>query len=126
MKIFYWSPHISEVATIYAVINSAKSLKKYSQNKEPVIINAVGEWDEYREELVRSNIEIINLLPFKFYKYLPRYSFIKSRFTYLLIFLISFFPLVLLIKKKKPKYLISHLISSLQFLYLKSLILKQN
>lgn len=113
MKIFYWSPHISEVATIYAVINSAKSLKKYSQNKEPVIINAVGEWDEYREELVRSNIEIINLLPFKFYKYLPRYSFIKSRFTYLLIFLISFFPLVLLIKKKKPKYLISHLISSL-------------
>ena len=43
MKIFYWSPHISEVATVYAVINSAKSLKKYSNYKKPTIINAVGE-----------------------------------------------------------------------------------
>ena len=38
-KIFYWSPHISEVATIYAVINSAKSLKRYSKTINPIIIN---------------------------------------------------------------------------------------
>ena len=113
MKIFYWSPHISDVATVYAVINSAKSLKKYSHNKKPTIINAIGEWEDYREELNKLNIEIIDLLPFNFYKNLPRYSFLKSRLSYVFIFLISLFPLMHLIKKKKPEYLISHLISSL-------------
>ena len=98
---------------MYAVINSAKSLKKYSNYKKPTIINAVGEWDDYRKELNQLNIEIIDLLPFKFYKNLPRYSFFKSRLSYTLIFLISLFPLIFLIKKKKTEYLISHLISSL-------------
>ena len=44
-KFFYWSPHISNVATIKNVINSAKSLKLYS--KKPIevsILDVVGEW----------------------------------------------------------------------------------
>ena len=30
-KIFYWSPYLTNVATIKAVINSIKSIKKYSR-----------------------------------------------------------------------------------------------
>ena len=32
-KIYYWSPHISNVATIKNVINSAISIKKFSKKK---------------------------------------------------------------------------------------------
>ena len=52
MKIFYWSPFISKVATITAVINSMISLTKYSKNKlEPQLINVAGEWDMYKTDL---------------------------------------------------------------------------
>ena len=44
-KIFYWSPHVSNVATIKNVINSAKSLKIFNKKHYEVsIIDAVGEW----------------------------------------------------------------------------------
>ena len=33
MKIFYWSPFISKVATVSSVIRSAESILKYSKNK---------------------------------------------------------------------------------------------
>ena len=52
MKVFYWSPHLSHVATVSAVINSAVALCKYSQNKiNSTIINSIGEWDEHKNEL---------------------------------------------------------------------------
>ena len=31
-SVYYWSPFLTHVATISAVIESAKSLKKYSKN----------------------------------------------------------------------------------------------
>jgi hypothetical protein len=34
MKIFYWSPFISEVATVSSVIKSAESILKYSKEKK--------------------------------------------------------------------------------------------
>ena len=41
----YWSPFISNVATVKAVINSALSINKYSnQTFEPLIIDVFGEW----------------------------------------------------------------------------------
>ena len=41
----YWSPFISNVATIKAVINSALSINRYSNQKyESLIIDAFGEW----------------------------------------------------------------------------------
>ena len=43
-KVFYWSPHLSNVATIKNVVNSAYSLKKYSSNLQVSIIDAIGEW----------------------------------------------------------------------------------
>ena len=55
MKVFYWSPFLaySKIATIAAVTNSAKSLLKYNkQNKYSVsIINAIGEWNVYKENI---------------------------------------------------------------------------
>ena len=45
-KAYYWCPFIGNVATVRAVLNSAKSLKIYSKNKiDPSIINVVGEWN---------------------------------------------------------------------------------
>ena len=44
----YWSPFIDNVATVKAVINSALSLNKYSNQKfESIIIDVFGEWKNY-------------------------------------------------------------------------------
>ena len=40
-----------------------------------------------------------------FYEDLPRYSYLKSRLSYLIIFLKCFFPLRELLHKEKPKFL---------------------
>ena len=50
-SVYYWSPYLTNVATINAVLNSAKSLKKYSKFYEPIIINSCGEFDIYSEDL---------------------------------------------------------------------------
>ena len=43
--ICYWSPFISNVATVKAVINSALSINRYSDHKfESLIIDVFGEW----------------------------------------------------------------------------------
>ena len=114
IHIYYWSPFISKVATITALINSIVSLKKYSENKlEPQLINVAGEWDSYEEELKSENIKIINLTKYKFLKNKNYNGFLKSRFIYFLICIVSFFPLKNLLKRDNPKYLIIHLITPL-------------
>ena len=41
----YWSPYISNVATVKAVINSALSINRYSNQKyESLILDVFGEW----------------------------------------------------------------------------------
>ena len=50
-KIFYWSPFLSPIATSRAVINSASSLIKFSQNYESSILNFFGEFNLYKEEI---------------------------------------------------------------------------
>ena len=58
IKIYYWSPHINNnVATVKAVLNSAKSLEKYSQKYDVNIINVFGEW-----EFCKKNNKEINFL----------------------------------------------------------------
>ena len=37
--------------TCKSVINSAYSLKKYSKNFDPIIINCFGEWNYFKDEL---------------------------------------------------------------------------
>lgn len=113
-KIFYWSPFTSSVATIRSVINSAYGVKKYLNNKfEPLIVDAVNEWDSYLEELNKNNISVIKLYKkTNFHKY-KKIGFIRSRIAYFYIFLKAFYPLHKLIKQEKPTYLIIHLVTSL-------------
>ena len=60
--IYYWSPFISNVATVNAVLGSIRSLKAYSNQKYvPYIINAAGEWNKYNKELNDDGINIIKL-----------------------------------------------------------------
>ena len=109
MKIFYWAPWIGKVGTIKAVINSADILEKYSKNSiKTKIIDAVGEWKEYEKKN-----RYISLSRIKLHKYLPKRGFFNSRLSYLIIFFFSFIPLLNLIKKEKPDFLITQLITSL-------------
>ena len=57
----------------------------------------------------------VNLIDFKFkyFKILPKKGFIRSRLSYIIIYLLSFFPLFFLLKKEKPDKIILHLITSL-------------
>ena len=114
MKIYYWCPFISEVATVKAVINSIHSFKKFSKhNIELKIINVFGEWNDKIELLNEFNICKIRLNNFNFRNYLLLGGYLKSRFSYMVIFLCSFFNLHKLIQKDEPNYLICHLITSL-------------
>ncbi len=113
-KIFYWSPCLNRVGTTYSTMNSAISIKKYSNNYfEPIIINSCGEWDAYQEDFKDESIEILNLSKFSYFKYLPKKGFIGSRFSYLIIFIISFIPLLKLLSKNKEDIIIAHLVTSL-------------
>lgn len=124
MKIFFWSPFISQVATKKAVINSALSLKKFSNNKLPYIINVAGEWDDFTNSFKNQNINLINLTESKVLKKKNYTGFVFSRLIYLYIFFISFFPLIKILKKEKPDYFIIHLISPLPLLI--NMFLKNN
>ena len=113
MKIYYWSPFFTNIATIKAVIKSAESLIKFSKNKFNVsLINSIGEWDKYKND-INPEINIINLNKIKLIKYLPKNGFLKSRISYMIIFFWNFSKLLNLINNKKPDFLIIHLMTSL-------------
>ncbi len=111
--VFYWSPCLSKVGTVKSTINSALALSKYSKEQYKIkIINTCGEWDEYSEIFKENEIELIEF-KFKYFSYLPKSGFIKSRISYLIIILFSFFPLLKILKKDKPDFLVMHLLTSL-------------
>ena len=110
MKIYYWSPFTSNVATIKAVINSAYGLKKLF-HYDTHIVNSFGEWNNYKEEIKSKKINIINNS--KKTKIKNVHGFLLSRIEFIKIFVHSFFFLKKILIKKKPKYLIIHLITSL-------------
>ena len=112
-KIFYWSPCLQKVGTYKSTLNSAISLAKYANNLYSInIINVCGEWDEEEQRLKQSGVDLINL-NFKYFKYLPKNGFIKSRFSYFIIFIFSIVPLIFCLNKHKPNILIIHLLTSL-------------
>ena len=86
-KVFYWSPYLSNVATINNVINSAISLTKYSRNYAVSFIDVIGEWVNSEKILSKNNIDIkkLNSLILD----LPKIGFIKSRIYSILIFLFN-------------------------------------
>ena len=112
-KVFYWSPCLNKVGTVISTKNSAIALAKYKQDFFDVfIINVCGEWDDHLDEFKKYNVKVINLT-FSYHKYLPKTGFLPSRISYILIFLISFLPLLFCIKKHSVDFFIMHLITSL-------------
>tara|TARA_Y100000816_G_C26093896_1_gene578498 strand:+ start:182 stop:1336 length:1155 start_codon:yes stop_codon:yes gene_type:complete len=122
-SIYYWSPCLTNIATIKATINSALSLTKYSDQYDVKIINVCGEWNKYKNYLLENNISLENL-SFNYYRFLPKNGFIKYRFSTFIIFLVSLFPLIFLIKRKKPDYFMIHMITSLPLILFNFLELK--
>ena len=113
-KICYWSPHISNVATIKNVINSAISLKKFKKDSYSVkIFDVIGEWSTYKNFLNKYDIETIKLTNLDLKKFLPISGFLKSRLVYFLIFFLKINQLRKILKKDKPDYIIIHLITFL-------------
>jgi len=112
MKIYYWAPFLSNIATVSSVIRSIESLKAYNKNKlEIYIIDSVGEWNQISDKI--EDISVIRLYRNSFIEKLPKGGFIKSRFTQLFIFIYSFFKILKILKKNQPDFLIAHLIISL-------------
>tara|TARA_Y100001970_G_scaffold182041_1_gene221545 strand:- start:15522 stop:16661 length:1140 start_codon:yes stop_codon:yes gene_type:complete len=115
-KIYFWSPYNSKIGTVNSVLNSARSIKKYSKNiLKPYLIDTTGEWGQFNKEL-----NIIYLRKNKFdLRRIKNKGIFWSRLFFILIFLLNFLKLKNLLKNDKPDYLIIHLITSLPlFLYL--------
>lgn len=112
-KIAYWSPSLVDIATNKAVINSAYSLLKYSYQFEPFIINFFGEFQKFESDISQKKIKIVNYYSKNFLIFLPKHGRIKSRISFIIIFLFSFLPLKNFLKKNNPEFLIIHLITSL-------------
>ena len=117
-NIFYWSPFLVPIATPKAVVNSAKALQKYGTEYSCSIINFFGEFNSFQDDFKNTNIKLINFFNKKLIKFLPKHGKIQSRFSFVLIFILSFFPLKRLILKQKPDFLIIHLITSLPLVLL--------
>ena len=117
-KVYYWSPFLSPIATCKAVINSAFSLSKFSNEYQSYIFNFFNEFHLFEKQIKKKNIEFINFYNFNFSKYLPFQGKLKSRFSFIILFILGFFPLIKILKTKKPDYLIIHLISSLPLIIL--------
>ena len=97
-KIYYWGPFLDRVGTIRAIQNSAEALNKYSNEYEGAIINAAGEWNDIPS--IDRSLNIIKLSK-DYHNKLPKYSFIKSRLSYILIFLKKF-QSIKKVAKKRP------------------------
>ncbi|MDC0516166.1 glycosyltransferase [Candidatus Pelagibacter sp.] len=112
-KIFYWGPFLTPIATPKAIVNSAKALQNYGKSYECSIINFFGEFNKFQKDLENKNINLINFFNNKLINFLPKHGKLQSRLSFILIFVLSFFPLKKIIDKQKPDFLIIHLITSL-------------
>ena len=118
-KIFYWSPHISKVATIKNVLNSAFSLKKFYKEKINVsILDVIGEWSNHKSELESKKINYLKISGFEISKLLPISGYLVSRIIYFFVLVTKILKLKKLIDKEKPNYLIIHLITVVPLLLL--------
>ena len=111
-NIYYWAPCLNPVGTIKSTLNSAIALSKFNKNYKIKIINACGEWNNHKNIFEKNSIEVIDL-SFNYLKFLPKRGYLNSRLAYITIILLSFFPLLKLLKQKKPEILNIHLLTSL-------------
>jgi len=111
--IFYWGPFLDQnIGTKKAIFNSALSINKYSKKYASAIINSIGEWDYEKENNLIKYINFKN----RNFKDLPKFGFLRSRASFLIIFFKSFWQLKNILKEKKPKFLIIHLMTSVPFI----------
>ena len=114
ISIYYWSPFINHVATVNAVLNSASSFSRYSKKKfNTSLINVAGEWDQYKDILKEKNINLIQLTNTKIINNSNFTGYFKSRVIYLYISIITFLPLMNLLRKNPPAFFVIHLITPL-------------
>lgn len=114
ISIYYWSPFINHVATVNAVLNSASAFSQYSKKKfNTSLINVAGEWDQYKDILKEKDINLIQLTNSKIINNSNFTGYFKSRAIYLYISIISFLPLINLLKKNPPAFFVIHLITPL-------------
>ncbi len=119
MKLYYWCPFFSNIATEKAVINSIVSIKKFSKNKiNPILLDVIGEWELKKKILEEKKIKKDNLRNFKIIDYLPKYGFFRSRFSYLVVLFFSIYKLHKKLKKDKPDFIIIHLMTFIPLLLL--------
>jgi glycosyltransferase involved in cell wall biosynthesis len=116
-EIFYWGPFIDDkIATVKAIQNSVIGINKYSKIYKATIINSIGEWNKI---INNKNKEVFLNSHLNLYEKLPKYNFIKSRFSYLIVSLICFFQLKKILLVKKPDIFIAHLLISVPLLLFK-------
>lgn len=109
-KIYFWSPFNSKIGTVNSVVNSIKSIKKFSnESYKPFLLDSTNEWKNY-EDVFNLIYLRKNKKDFRNYK---NKGFIFSRIFFLKIFFSCFFPMKKILKENNPDYLIVHLITSL-------------
>lgn len=113
MKIIFWCPLISkDVGTVGTILNSVKAINKFSKNKyELLILNVAKEWSSYKDFFFHNNAKLIDLNSNLNFDTLPKGSVIKSRFSYIVVSILSLFNLHKLILKEKPNFILIHLIT---------------
>lgn len=113
MNILIWSPFLQKVGTTSNVNNLINASTKYSNQEIDSIdlINVFGEWDNY--EFNDDKVNKISLLNFNFLKKLKKNGFLRSRFFTFVIIILSFIPLIKLLKKKNYDFFFIHLITFL-------------
>ena len=122
-SISFWCPFIGNVGTANAVLQSAKALSE-SKNYKCKVINVFGEFDKYQKFFDENNIEEVKLVKNRLLNLLPKNGFFWSRINFILIFLLSFIPLLLHMKKNKKDYLFIYLITYLPLILAKIFNLK--
>tara|TARA_B100000029_G_scaffold513141_1_gene611799 strand:+ start:1232 stop:2371 length:1140 start_codon:yes stop_codon:yes gene_type:complete len=113
--LLFWCPHIGNVGTAKAVLESAKSLSQ-SRIYKCKILNSFGEFDKYRPFMKKNRIEEIKLLNNRLIKKLPTEGFFWSRLNYISVFIFCFFPLLFYLIRNKNNYLFIYLLTSLPLL----------
>ena len=59
-KILFWSPFIDNVGTTKSTLNSMLSIRKFGNNElNLIVINVLGEWNNYSKILLENRINII-------------------------------------------------------------------
>lgn len=114
--VYYWSPLISKIATLDAVINSAYSLMLYSKKYDSYVLNLIGEFNILNNNYFKKKINLINFKNIFLHKMLSDKGYLLSRISFIFIFFTSFVKLKSVLEKNKPDFLIIHLITSLPLL----------